>query len=243
MIKKKNGVDIEKAVRENCEKNGIILFSQLKMVCEDEKVRQFNTLNEKSLVLNYNDFNNIDNFKDIAFFDDNNNKVIDVSLYFPTNKAYIVLNRVHFGKLYESNKKQIMRQLISYLFLPDKFKYFSSAIYLNLLGFGIDDYTLKEVGFFNYGQTHILCFLNPNFKKDISKISIDEKVKPFIFKSYKSLNNIKNHYLYNTKLCLATANTALKNFIEEKRSKKIIGMKEKDVEHYKEILSNYNYYV
>lgn len=243
MIKKKNGVDIENAVKESCEKNGIILFDQLKMVCEDEKVRQFNTLNKKSLILNCNDFNNIDNFEDIAFFDCNNDKVIDVSLYFPTNKAYIILNRVHFGKLYENNKKQIMRLFIDYLIFPDNFKYFSSAIYLNVLGFGIDDYILKEVGFFNYGQIHILCFLNTNFKKDFLKIPVDEQVKPFIFNSYKSLDSIKNHYLYNTKICLATANMALKDFKEKKYSKKLIEMKEKDVEHYKEVLSNYNYYI
>jgi len=42
---------------------------------------------------------------------------------------------------------------------------------------------------------------------------------------------------------LATANMALKDFKEKKYSKKLIEMKEKDVEHYKEVLSNYNYYI
>ena len=79
MIKKKNGIDIEKAVKESCEKNGIILFDQLKMVCED---RQFNTLNEKSLVLRYTDIDNIEKYEDIEFFDKDDNKVLDVSLFY-----------------------------------------------------------------------------------------------------------------------------------------------------------------
>ena len=242
MIKKKNGIDIEKAVKESCEKNGIILFDQLKMVCED---RQFNTLNEKSLVLRYTDIDNIEKYEDIEFFDKDDNKVLDVSLYFPSDKAYIILNRVHFGKLYIDNQKYIMKQFIKYLLSPNNFNYYASAIYLYSLGFNIKEYILNEIGFFEYGPlgTHLLCYLNTHFRNELSSILLDEITKNHILESYKSLNKTKAKYLYRIKICLANSNYALKSLLEEKRTGKIIDFHKDNIRHYEEILSNYNYHI
>ena len=134
-----------------------------------------------------------------------------------------------------------MKQFINYLLSPNNFKFVTSAIYLNIVDFGVKEYILEKIGFFSYGPigTNILCRLNTNFMRDISSISIDDETKNHILKCYKSLNKTKNKYLYRVKLRLATSETSLKSLIKEKRTGKIIEFQKDNINHYKEILSNY----
>ena len=95
----------------------------MKTIFEEEKEREWNELNESSIKLRSRDiYDGIDDSEEMTLLDDNDNKILDALFYLPEDKAYIVLNRVHFGKLYQKNEKEALRKLISYLTYPENLK-------------------------------------------------------------------------------------------------------------------------
>lgn len=103
----------------------------MKAVFEEKQEREWNKLNGNSVKFRTNDLEEIDKMQDITFFDDNDKRISDAEIYLPPNKAYIVINRVHFGevgKVFTGDKKDTLKRMVSYLLYPGNLKYLASAI-------------------------------------------------------------------------------------------------------------------
>ena len=75
-----------------------------------------NNWNKMSVNFRYSDLDKIEDMKVVTLFDDENKKIVDAEFYTPQNKAYIVLNRVHFGENYQDNKVDALNKLFACLF-------------------------------------------------------------------------------------------------------------------------------
>lgn len=73
----------------------------MKVVFEGEQEREWNKLNVNSVKFRTGDLDEIEKMQGIIFYDDNGKKISDAEIYLPQEKAYIIINRVHFGEAEE----------------------------------------------------------------------------------------------------------------------------------------------
>lgn len=208
----------------------------MNLIFTENKKRNWNTLNENSIQLKYTDIDRIEDFEDVIFLDDDNNKILDTSLYLPENKAYTIFNRVHFGELYKNNKKDAMKQFLNYLFFPNHLKHLTSAIYFRVEEAGISDDVAEEAVFLPICLgSPILMSLNKNFEQTIADIPLSSEVKDSVLQNYKLLENKNNNYLKTIRHNLEEAKLHL-NYFKEKNDTTMIQAKEIEIRHYEEIL-------
>ncbi len=212
----------------------------MKAIFEEEQEREWNKLNRNSVKLRSMDLDEIDKMQGIVFFDDNNKRISDAEIYLPQDKAYIVINRVHFGevgKAFDEDKKEILKRMISYFLYPGNLEYLASAIYIKLVGSGISNDIAEELGFYPQGNysTGIVRLLNKDFERFLEHTPIGEEVKNKILKAYRELRVKDQDYLDIIRKQLEKTREYLQIFIN-KGDEVMIEAKKVEIKHYEAIL-------
>jgi len=100
----------------------------MKVLFENEQEKEWNKLNKNSVKFRLSDLEQIEKMENVTFLDENDKKISDAEIYLPPSKAYIIINRVHFGeagRVFDGDKEAILKRMISYFLYPKNLKYFS----------------------------------------------------------------------------------------------------------------------
>ena len=199
-----------------------------------------NNWNKMSVNFRYSDLDKIEDMKVVTLFDDENRKIVDAEFYTPQNKAYIVLNRVHFGENYQDNKVDALNKLFAFLFFSANRDYIASAIYMNILSSNISDADALEVGFFRYGNSiDILALLNWSFLEMLDDKSLDQEVRTAITQDFLALKAIKLVQMEDIRKQLLSAKAALSFFkMEDTPNQVLLDAKEQEIKHLESILES-----
>ena len=131
---------------------------------KENRERKFNSLNKKSMKIRYGDFEP-DSFEIVNAYDNEGNMLLDAEIYSPLDKAYIIINRIHFKASSKDKQKEILEQFMGYLLCPTNLNYVASAIYVDVsFGFNIAEDVLQEVGFFPKLR-NVYALLNWSFEE------------------------------------------------------------------------------
>lgn len=177
----------------------------------ENKDRKFNCLNKKSMKIRYGDFES-DDFEILNVYDNKGNMLLDAEIYCPLDKAYIIINRVHFKTSSKDKQKEILEQFMGYLLCPTNINYVASAIYVDVVGFNIAEDVLQELGFFPKLR-NIYALLNWSFEETLSTQEISDEVKVAMMQDYLALKDIKLAYIYSIRKQLLEAKNALQDFL------------------------------
>lgn len=211
----------------------------MKAVFEGEQEREWNKLNGNSVKLRNMDIDEIDNMQIITFSDDSGKKISDAEIYLPPNKAYIVINRVHFGeagKVFDGDKKETLKRMINYLLYPGNLKYLASAIYAPIIGSGMSEEMIEELGFYpRSDERTAFMLLNKDFEQFLEHATADKATKDKMIQTYRELKEKESGYLDMIRKQLERAREALQAFTDEE-NETMIKAKKIEIEHYEEIL-------
>lgn len=211
----------------------------MKAVFEGEQEREWNKLNGNSVKLRNMDIDEIDNMQIITFSDDSGKKISDAEIYLPPNKAYIVINRVHFGeagKVFDGDKKETLKRMINYLLYPGNLKYLASAIYAPIIGSGMSEEMIEELGFYpRSDEKTVFMLLNKDFEQFLEHAPADKATKDKMIQTYRELKEKESGYLDMIRKQLERAREALQAFTDEE-NETMIKAKKIEIEHYEEIL-------
>ncbi len=211
----------------------------MKAVFEEEQTREWNKLNANSVKFRSNDLEELDDMQGIIFFDDNDRKISDAEIYLPPNKAYIVINRVHFGeagKVFTGDKKEVLKRMINFFLYPGNLKYLASAIWVDLEGSGISEDIAEELGFCprdSYGN--IFRLLNKDFEQFLEHAPAQKEIKDKMLQTYRELRAKNEEHLVDIRKRLERAKEDLKAFINGE-NEAMIRAKKVEIEHYEAIL-------
>ncbi|MCM1053052.1 MAG: hypothetical protein NC483_03675 [Ruminococcus sp.] len=203
---------------------------------EEDKKREFNKFNKKSVKLRYGDLEKIEEFEKATFCDSQGNILLDAEFYCPLDKAYIVLNRVHFGDYYRENKRFALEQLIGYLLCSCNLNYFASVIYIDILGSNIDEDTAKEIGFFPILGNDCFAILNWSFEDAINAHTIMDDIKEAIIGDYLKIKVKKVAYMDAMRTQLTKAKDDLQFFLANKPDNIMVESKKIEIKHLQRIL-------
>lgn len=209
----------------------------MRAVFEEDQERAYNKLNKNSVKFRMRDFGEYDRMQTLVFFDDNDKRMSDAEIYLPQDKAYIVLNRIHFGepgKVFEGSEKEALKRMTSYLFYPSNLKYLASAIYIHLPESGISEDMANELGFCPFGDIAVRL-LNRNFEQFLEHAPDDADVKNEVLQAYSALRDKDKAYLDVIRKQLTGAKESLQIF-EEQGNQVMVEAKKEEIRHYEAIL-------
>ncbi len=203
-------------------------------VFNEDKKRELNKFNKRSVKVRY-DIDDIENYESAIFYDDLGNIVLDAEFYCPQDKAYIFLNRVHFGDNYKDKQKEAFEQFIGYILCYTNLNYIASAIYVDIVGFSISEDLALEIGFFPVSGA-LYAILNWNFEEELTTQDIDPEIKKTIIKDYLVLKSKKLAHMDFIRSQLKQAKEHLSFFQAENTNDVMIKCKEIEVQHLERIL-------
>lgn len=198
--------------------------------------RKFNSLSKKSLKIRYGDFEP-DNFEIVNAYDNEGNKLLDAEIYSPLDKAYIIINRVHFKVSSKEKQKELLEQFMEYLLYPTNLNYVASAIYVDVVGFNIAEDVLQEVGFFPKLR-NVYVLLNWSFEKALSAQDISKDVKMAMMQDYLALKDIKLAYMDTIRKQLLEAKNALRDFLANPAYRPMMAAKKIEIQYLENILQS-----
>lgn len=213
----------------------------MKVVFEGEQEREWNKLNVNSVKFRTGDLDEIEKMQGIIFYDDNGKKISDAEIYLPQEKAYIIINRVHFGeagKVFSGDKKDILKRMITYLLYPGNLRYLASAVYVDIVESGIPSEIIEELGFYpRDSYMRIFRLINNNFEQFLEHAPVDETIKNKMLQTYRELIDKDKVHLDLIRKELERAKEGLQSFTEQ-GNETMIEAKKTEIEHYEAILGN-----
>jgi len=211
----------------------------MKVLFENEQEKEWNKLNKNSVKFRLSDLEQIEKMENVTFLDENDKKISDAEIYLPPSKAYIIINRVHFGeagRVFDGDKEAILKRMISYFLYPKNLKYLASALYLELEGSNIPEEILERIGFYPIrGNNSIFRMLNREFDCFLEYSPTDKEIKSMILQMYKELVAEDRKYLDDIRNQLEVARKHLQAFISQ-GSVVMIEAKREEIAHYEAIL-------
>lgn len=198
--------------------------------------RKFNSLNKKSMKIRYGDFES-DDFEILNAYDNEGNMLLDAEIYCPPDKAYIIINRVHFKVGSKDKQKEILEQFMGYLLCPTNLNYVAAAIYVDVVGFNIAEDVLQEVGFFPKLR-NVYALLNWSFEEALSAQDVSKDVKMAMRQDYLSLKDIKLAYIDSIRKQLLEAKNALQDFLANPAYRTMMDAKKIEIQYLENILQS-----
>lgn len=202
----------------------------------ENRERKFNSLSKKSVKIRYGDFEP-DNFEIVNAYDDEGNMLFDAEIYCPLDKAYIILNRIHFKASSKDKQKEILEQFMGYLLCPTNLNYVASAIYVDVVGFNIAEDVLQEVGFFPKSP-NVFVLLNWSFEEALSTQEVSDEVKMAIIHDYLTLKDRKLTYMDTIRKQLLEAKNALQYFQANSSYSAMMDAKKTEIQYLENILQS-----
>ncbi len=204
---------------------------------KENRERKFNSLNKKSMKIRYGDFEP-DSFEIVNAYDNEGNMLLDAEIYSPLDKAYIIINRIHFKASSKDKQKEILEQFMGYLLCPTNLNYVASAIYVDVsFGFNIAEDVLQEVGFFPKLR-NVYALLNWSFEETLSAQDVSNEVKMAIMQDYWALKDKKLTYMDTIRAQLLEAKDALQYFQTNSNYSTMIDSKKIEIQYLENILQS-----
>lgn len=202
----------------------------------ENRERRFNSFNKKSMKIRYGDFEP-DNFEIVNAYDNEGNMLLDAEIYCPLDKAYIIINRIHFKTSSKDKQKEILEQFLGYLLCPANLNYVAAAIYVDVVGFNMAEDVLQEIGFFPKLR-NIYALLNWSFEKSLSTQGVGNDVKMAIMQDYLALKDIKLSYIDSIRKQLLEAKNALQDFLANPAYRPLMNAKKIEIQYLENILQS-----
>ena len=131
---------------------------------------------------------------DINIFDDNNTQMAHAELIFNKERAYAVLNRMHFYGLSEGQKIEVVKELENYLFGENDLPFNILALGADPVEHGISEEVFPMCGFVQL-MNNFYMIANPNFEGIVKANSNDQEITDILMNFLQKYNLKKEKFL------------------------------------------------